>query len=72
MVEGLQMTELMEILEAVERLNEEDKAQLKAYLNRASTPVKPSPIIFDLHPGAMVMSDDFDDELPDEFWFGEE
>lgn len=65
------MTDLMEILEAVDRLNEEDKAQLKAYLNRVSTPAKTAPIIFDLHPGAMVMSDDFDDELPDEFWFGE-
>jgi hypothetical protein len=65
------MTDLMEILEAVDRLSEEDKAQLKAYLNRASMPVKTSPIIFNLHPGAMVMADDFDDELPDEFWFGE-
>ena len=26
--------------------------------------------IFDLHPGAMIMSEDFDDELPDEFWLG--
>ena len=27
--------------------------------------------ILDLHPGAMVMSDDFDDPLPDSFWFSE-
>ena len=26
----------------------------------------------DLHPGAFVMADDFDDPLPDEFWLGEE
>ena len=25
-----------------------------------------------LHPGAMQMAPDFDDPLPDEFWFGEE
>ena len=24
-----------------------------------------------LHPGSMVMSDDFDDPLPDEFWLGQ-
>lgn len=28
--------------------------------------------IFNLHPGAMVASDDFDEPLPDEFWMGEE
>ena len=25
-----------------------------------------------LHPGAMQMSNDFDEELPDEFWLGED
>jgi antitoxin (DNA-binding transcriptional repressor) of toxin-antitoxin stability system len=25
-----------------------------------------------LHPGSMIMSDDFDDPLPDEFWLGED
>jgi antitoxin (DNA-binding transcriptional repressor) of toxin-antitoxin stability system len=25
-----------------------------------------------LHPGAIVMSDDFDEPLPDSFWFGED
>ncbi len=29
------------------------------------------PRVFDLHPGAIWMSDDFDDPLPDEFWLGE-
>jgi hypothetical protein len=28
--------------------------------------------IFDMHMGNYWMSDDFDDELPDSFWFGEE
>ena len=26
--------------------------------------------IADLHPGAMIASDDFDSPLPDEFWLG--
>lgn len=33
------------------------------------TPPK-NPRIFDLHPGAFEISDDFDDELPDAFWLG--
>lgn len=28
------------------------------------------PRIFNLHPGAFEISDDFDDELPDTFWLG--
>ena len=28
--------------------------------------------IFDMHSGNYWMSDDFDDELPDSFWFGED
>jgi predicted DNA-binding antitoxin AbrB/MazE fold protein len=28
--------------------------------------------IANLHPGAMQMSDDFDDPLPDSFWRGED
>jgi predicted DNA-binding antitoxin AbrB/MazE fold protein len=28
--------------------------------------------VFGLHEGMGWMSDDFDDELPDSFWFGEE
>lgn len=36
----------------------------------ASDDLKPR--VLGLHPGAMVMSDDFDDPLPDSFWLGEE
>jgi prevent-host-death family protein len=35
------------------------------------TPVETGQRIPDLHPGAWI-SEDFDDELPDEFWLGEE
>jgi antitoxin (DNA-binding transcriptional repressor) of toxin-antitoxin stability system len=36
----------------------------------AETPKKPR--VFDLHPGAIWTSDDFDEPLPDEFWLGEQ
>lgn len=29
-----------------------------------------TPRVANLHPGAMTMSPDFDDPLPDEFWLG--
>jgi hypothetical protein len=35
-------------------------------------PSASSPRILGLNRGAMKMSDDFDEPLPDEFWLGEE
>ncbi len=38
-------------------------------------PITPSPItprVAGLHQGAIWMSDDFDEPLPDEFWLGKE
>lgn len=66
------MTDLLELFDAVDRLNDSEKEQLKAYLNRQKQKSQPSVITFDLHPNAMTMSDDFDAELPDTFWFGKE
>ena len=40
-------------------------------LTTASTP-QPKERIFNLHAGLVWMSDDFDDELPDSFWFGDD
>lgn len=37
-----------------------------------SIEAQPKPRIAGLHAGAMTMSDDFDDPLPDEFWLGED
>jgi antitoxin (DNA-binding transcriptional repressor) of toxin-antitoxin stability system len=34
--------------------------------------VLPKKRVFGLHRGQIWVSDDFDDELPDEFWLGEE
>ena len=35
-------------------------------------PGPPQPRKLGLHPGAWVVSDDFDEPLPDEFWLGQE
>ena len=48
----------------------------EALQNRCASPTGTKDVsggrIFDMHPGAMVMSDDFDAPLPDSFWLGEE
>jgi antitoxin (DNA-binding transcriptional repressor) of toxin-antitoxin stability system len=36
----------------------------------AKLPAAPQPRKLGLHPGACVVSDDFDKPLPDEFWLG--
>ncbi len=38
----------------------------------ALEPTKHIQRIANLHPGSFIMSDDFDEELPDSFWLGEE
>lgn len=69
------VAELLALLErGVEVIvREPDKPELKL------TAALPQPVgqelqrewVFNLHPGAWVMSEDFDDPLPDEFWLGE-
>ena len=43
---------------------------------RVAVTARPAPQngerIPDLHPGSFTMSDDFNEELPDSFWLGEE
>jgi predicted DNA-binding antitoxin AbrB/MazE fold protein len=39
---------------------------------KEQTDAQPKPRIAGLHAGMIWMSDDFDDELPDSFWLGEE
>jgi len=38
----------------------------------AKTPATPQQRKLGLHPGAWVVSDDFDKPLPDDFWLGKE
>lgn len=58
------------------------KEDTEIVLTEGNTPiarllsVKPSgsnsPRIPDLHPNAIIISEDFDEPLPDKFWLGEE
>ena len=68
-----------EIIAELPRLSAEERVQvaralrdLEAVKERlASAQAKP-PRRAGLHPGAMVMSEDFDEPLPDRFWLGED
>jgi hypothetical protein len=69
------MTDLRVVLEMVNTLSDGDKDALMRYLEKnkqESLISKSKKRILDLHPGAITITDDFNDELPDEFWFGEE
>lgn len=68
------MTDLQTLFRTVDELTAHEKQQLIEYLQQSQPEptAKPGKRIFDLHPGAIVMSDDFDAELPDSFWLGEE
>jgi hypothetical protein len=74
------MADLQAIFQTVNELSAEDIKELYKYIAETrmqftDTPApvpQPSERIFDLHAGKIWMSDDFDAELPDEFWLGEE
>ena len=64
-----------DLLQAVDSLSPEQKRLLREHMNNESVQIEvdlSKPRVFDLHPGAMWTSDDFDDPLPDEFWLGED
>jgi hypothetical protein len=69
------MMDLQALFEAVDHLSEAEKQKLLDYLQnhreRSGQEVR-RPLILNMHPGAMIASDDFNDELPDSFWLGEE
>jgi len=66
------MTDLHALYEVIETLSDADKRQLMAYLQRQSPKAERQPRILDMHRGAMIMREDFDEELGDDFWLGEE
>jgi hypothetical protein len=41
-------------------------------LEKQGRPTPNKPRVAGLHAGQMVVSDDFDDPLPDEFWLGDD
>jgi len=65
---------VIELVEQARILTIEERKHLISLLvdtlTEAQTPSR-GQRIFDLHPNAMIMSEDFDAELPDEFWLGE-
>lgn len=68
------MTDLQTLFRTIDELTPEEKQQIVAYIQARSleNDNKVQSRIFDLHKGKIWISDDFDDELPDSFWFGEE
>jgi hypothetical protein len=69
------MTNLQALYEAVRTLNDEERDQLRQYLDHLEQqPASASPLpprVLGLNVGAMTISDDFTDPLPDDFWLGE-
>jgi hypothetical protein len=70
------MMSLQDVIEVVDQLSPEEKAQLREYLDTLPTNGQhlPQKRIAGLHEhlGHAWISDDFDDELPDSFWLGED
>ena len=69
-----------DMLRAIEHLSQEQKNALRQRLDAlesATDTMKEvtsqlKPRTPNMHPGSVWMSDDFDDPLPDEFWFGDD
>ncbi len=65
------MVDFQDVLQAVDSLSEEEKQRLLRYLQQSMQP-KNNERLLNMHPGAIVIGDDFNDELPDSFWLDEE
>lgn len=57
------MSDLQTLFQTVDTLTEAEKKALLEYLQRPKFSENKGPRVLDLHPGAMTMSDDFNDEL---------
>jgi hypothetical protein len=69
--------EFDELLKIVDQLPDEKKRALSEHLAEAGLTTLEGELpkkgrILGMHPGSIWMSDDFDDPLPDEFWFGDD
>ncbi|WP_017297093.1 DUF2281 domain-containing protein [Nodosilinea nodulosa] len=62
---------LLEQVRALTPAQQQTVLDFAAFL-RHQSPAAAKERIPGLHPGAFVMSDDFDEPLPDSFWLGEE
>ena len=76
------MSDLQALFEQIDQLDADEIKQLYDYLVKnhiefvpvksESQPVRQCVLGLHAHLGEAWMSDDFDDELPDSFWLGEE
>ncbi len=68
------MIDMEALFRAIDTLTAEEKQQIVAYIEERQPEAGPviKPRVFDLHAGLIWMSEDFDAELPDSFWFGDE
>ncbi|GIK64856.1 MAG: hypothetical protein BroJett018_26500 [Chloroflexota bacterium] len=69
------MDTLHQIYALIDTLELEYLEEVKWYVEEqtrtALMPKPGKPRVLGLHAGAITISDDFNDPLPDEFWFGE-
>jgi hypothetical protein len=74
------MSTIESIVQELEKIPEPMQLSILAFIRSLDGSVTPEhhhpselpPRILGLNRGAMKMSDDFDEPLPDEFWLGEE
>jgi ribosomal protein L7/L12 len=69
------MADMDKLIEQIDELSLAEIEELIEYLKvqRDLKEDKPKkPFILGLHPGAITITDDFNDPLPDSFWLGEE
>ncbi len=77
MNDAVQMDDLLQV---IDRLSLEQKRVIRQHLDEElplelldeTSEDDLSPRVAGLHAGLIWTSDDFDDPLPDEFWFGED
>jgi hypothetical protein len=67
--------DLESLYQTVDQLDPQQRAKLLTYLTSGQRDAQPQHNTaewqFDLAPGAIQTTPDFDDPLPDEFWLGE-
>lgn len=74
------MSTIESIVQELEKIPEQMQLSVLAFIHSLDVSITPEnpypselpPRILGLNRGAMKMSDDFDEPLPDEFWLGEE
>ncbi|MBX3065684.1 MAG: hypothetical protein U0528_10835 [Anaerolineae bacterium] len=68
------MTDMVQLFKLIDQLSPEERNQLAEYLYEGKVEElqsnEPFKRTFDLHAGVVVIHDNFDDPIPDEFWLG--